>query len=119
MIAEFKEFIRRGDVITIAVGLVMALFFKAIIDAVVAGVITPIVGAIAGKSDFTAIGFDIGDARISIGLVIKAMIDFVIVAFILFLVVKQYMKMQKAVDGPAGPTEVELLTDIRDQLRAR
>ena len=122
MIAEFKNFIKRGDVVTIAVGLVLALYFTKIVDAIVKGVITPIVGAIAGKADFTTIGFDIGSARISIGLVIEAAINFVLVAFILFLIIKAYMSMQAAddvVDGPAGPTEVELLTEIRDQLRSR
>ena len=79
-IDEFKEFINKGDVIMIAVGLVMALYFKAIVDAVLAGVINPIIAAIFGKPDYRNIGFDIGDARISIGLVIQALIDFVIVA---------------------------------------
>lgn len=118
MLKEFKDFIKKGDVVTIAVGLVIALFFKAIIDAVVTGVITPIVAAIAGESDFAAIGFKVGEARISIGLVIEAAINFVLVAFILYVILKAYNKM-KAADGPAGPTEVELLTEIRDQLKAR
>ncbi|MFM2073528.1 MAG: large-conductance mechanosensitive channel MscL [Actinomycetota bacterium] len=118
MLAEFKDFLKKGDIITIAVGLVMALTFKTIIDAIIEGVITPIVAAIAGKSNFADIGFDIGDARISIGLVIAAIINFVIVAFILFMIVKAYNKM-KAADGPEGPTEVDLLTEIRDQLKNR
>ena len=118
MLAQFKDFIKKGDVVTIAVGLVLALFFKAIIDAVVVGVITPIVSAIFGKSDFTQIGFEVGDAFISVGLVIQAVINFVLVAFILFLIVRAYNKM-KAADGPDGPTEVDLLTEIRDQLKAR
>jgi large conductance mechanosensitive channel len=118
VLAEFKDFLKKGDIITIAVGLVMALTFKTIIDAIIEGVITPIVAAIAGKSNFADIGFDIGDARISIGLVIAAIINFVIVAFILFMIVKAYNKM-KAADGPAGPTEVDLLTEIRDQLKSR
>jgi large conductance mechanosensitive channel len=118
VLAEFKDFLKKGDIITIAVGLVMALTFKTIIDAIIEGVITPIVAAIAGKSNFADIGFDIGDARISIGLVIAAIINFVIVAFILFMIVKAYNKM-KAADGPEGPTEVDLLTEIRDQLKNR
>ena len=77
---EYKDFVNKGDVVTIAVGLVMALYFKVIIDAIVEGVIMPIVSAIFGKTDFTQIGFDIGDARISIGLVIQAVIVFFVVA---------------------------------------
>ena len=118
-IDEFKEFINKGDVIMIAVGLVMALYFKAIVDAVLAGVINPIIAAIFGKASLDDIGFDIGDARISIGLVIQALIDFVIVALVLFVIVKAYNHWKAKEEETAGPTEVELLTEIRDELRAR
>ena len=72
MIDEFKEFMSKGDVVTIAVGLIMALYFQKIVEALLDGVINPIIAAIFGESNFTQIGFDIGDARISIGLVIDA-----------------------------------------------
>ena len=100
MLDEFKAFINKGNVVTIAVGLIMALYFAKIVDAVLDGVINPIIAAIFGKSDFQDIGFDIGDARISIGLVIDAAISFVVVAFILFLIVKAYNKWQGS--GGAG-----------------
>jgi large conductance mechanosensitive channel len=119
MFKEFKEFINKGDIVMIAVALVMALYFKAIVDQVIAGIIDPIIAAIFGESDISLIGFDIGDARISIGLVISAVIDFIIVAFILFLIVKAYNAWKGADDEEAGPTEVELLTEIRDSLRQR
>ena len=120
---EFKDFVNKGDVVTIAVGLVMALYFTKIVDAVLNGVINPIIAAIFGESNFTDIGFDIGEARISIGLVIDAVISFVAVAFFLFLVVKAYNKMQAKALREKGPAalapEIELLTEIRDELRAR
>jgi len=121
MLKEFKDFINKGNVIMVAVGLVMALYFQAIVNAVLDGVINPIIAAIFGKSDFTQIGFDIGEARISIGLVIDALIKFVVVAFFLFLVVKAYNKYLAKPDEeePAGPTEAELLTEIRDLLASR
>jgi large conductance mechanosensitive channel len=120
MLNEFKDFINKGDVVTIAVGLVIALYFKTVVDKFIEGVITPIIAAIAGEPSYEQIGFDIGDARISIGLVIGAIIDFVIVAFILFLVVKAYNRMKGPEDeAPSGPSEVELLTEIRDALRNR
>lgn len=119
MLKEFKDFINKGDIVTIAVGLVLALYFKTIVDKIIEGVITPIIAAIAGQSSYTEIGFDIGNARISIGLVIGAVIDFVIVAFILFLIVKAYNKMKATDEAVAGPTETELLTEIRDALRNR
>ena len=120
MLEEFKAFINKGDVVTIAVGLVLALYFKAIVDQIIAGVITPILAAIFGEQDYASIGFDLGDSFISIGLVLGAVIDFIVVAFILFLIVKAYNSWKaEAPEEEAGPTEVELLTEIRDSLRNR
>jgi large conductance mechanosensitive channel len=119
MLQEFKDFITKGNIIEVAVGLIMALYFQAIIDSLLEGVLYPIIAAIFGKPDFRAIGFDLGDAFVSIGLVIDAVISFVIVAFILFLVLKGYNKMKDdAAAEDSGPSETDLLTEIRDQLRA-
>jgi large conductance mechanosensitive channel len=119
MLDEFKTFINKGDVVTIAVGLILALYFTKIVNALLEGVINPIIAAIFGETNYTAIGFDIGDARISIGLVIDAVISFVAVAFILYLIVKAYNAWKKPEEDAAGPTEIELLTEIRDALRSR
>jgi large conductance mechanosensitive channel len=119
MVAEFKAFIMKGDIVMIAVAFVMALYFKGIIDQIVAGVIDPIIAAIVGESSLETFGFNIGDARISIGLVFEAIIDFVIVSLVLFLIVKFYNHLKREEDEAAGPSEVELLTEIRDELRAR
>jgi large conductance mechanosensitive channel len=118
MMIEFKGFISKGDIVTIAVGLIMALYFAKIVDALLKGVINPIIAAIFGESNYENIGFDIGDARISIGLVIDAAISFVVVAYLLFLILKVYNKWKGPAE-PDGPTEVELLTEIRDALRNR
>jgi len=75
--------------------------------------------AIAPRRYFAKIGFEIGDAFLSIGLVIQAIVNFVIVAFILFLIVEAYNKMKAEDEAAAGPTEVELLTEIRDALKNR
>lgn len=121
MLDEFKAFINKGDVVTIAVGLVMALYFKTIVDKLIEGVITPILAAIFGEQNYAGIGFDLGDSFVSIGLVLGAVIDFVVVAFILFLIVRLYnnWKGHEEDEAEPGPTEVELLTDIRDALRNR
>ena len=120
MMSEFKEFLDKGDVVTIAVGLILALYFKTIVDAILEGVILPIISAIFGEPNFAAIGFDLGDAFVSIGLVINALVSFVAVAFILFLLVKAYNKSKAPeVEEEDGPSEVDLLTEIRDSLRAR
>ena len=118
MVAEFKAFIMKGDIVMIAVAFVLALYFKAIIDQIVAGVIQPIIAAIVGESSLASFGFDIGDARISIGLVLQAIIDFIIVALVLFFIIKAYNHWKREEEAE-GPSEVDLLTEIRDELRAR
>jgi large conductance mechanosensitive channel len=120
LVKDFGDFVNKGNVITIAIGLVMALYFQKIVEAVLDGVINPIIAAIFGKNNFTEIGFDIGEARISIGLVIDAVISFVAVAFFLFLVVNAYNRMRPPGEPDASPaTEVGLLVEIRDLLAQR
>jgi large conductance mechanosensitive channel len=117
---EFKAFINQGDVVMIAVGLIMALYFKAIVDAILDAIVKPLIALIFGKADLKAVGFTINKTFFSIGTVLSAAIDFVVVAFILFLLMKGYNAMKKPKPGePAAPTEVELLTEIRDALRNR
>ena len=117
MLKEFRDFINKGNVVMIAVGLIMALYFQKIVNAFLDGVINPLIAALFGKSSFSDIGFDVGDARISIGLVIDAVISFVVVAYFLFIIVKAYNRYVTTPE--AGPTEIELLTEIRDELAKR
>jgi large conductance mechanosensitive channel len=120
VLREFKDFINKGNVVTIAVGLVMALYFQKIVDAVLDGVINPLIAALFGESNFTDIGFDVGDARVSIGLVIDAIISFIAVAFFLFLVVKAYNKYAaKPEEEVSSETELSVLQEIRDSLANR
>ena len=116
MLKEFKEFLSQGDIVIIAVGLVLALTFKSVIDTLLAAVIYPIIAAIFGKPDLSAVGFDVGDSRISIGLVLNALIELIIIGFVLFLILKAWEKVRPR--KPAADTEVDLLTQIRDELRA-
>jgi len=120
LLDEFKDFINQGNVVAAAVAFVLALFFKPIIDAIVEGVILNLVAAIFGQPSFDSIGIDVGDSRLLIGTVITALVNFVIVAFVLFLIVKAYDRWNKeSDDAPAEATEIELLTEIRDALRNR
>ena len=117
LFGEYRDFISQGNVVTIAIGLVMALYFKTIVDALINGIIMPIVSAIVGEQNFDDIDVGIGDATLEIGLVIQAVIMFVVVAFILFLIIKAYNTyVAKPEEG--GPTELDVLTEIRDELRA-
>ena len=116
---EYKEFINRGDVVVVAIGLVMALYFKAIVDQIIAALITPLIALIFGESNIAAIGFSISDTFFPIGLVFGAIIDFLAVALILFFIIKAYNRFKgPEVDEDDGPTEIELLAQIRDELRS-
>jgi large conductance mechanosensitive channel len=116
---EFKEFLNQGDFLTIAVGLIFALYVKAIVDSLLLGVIYPIIAAIFGKPDFRQIGFDIGDARISIGLVIDAIVSFIVVGLILFLLVKGWNRLRRTPGEAEAETELSVLREIREELKTR
>jgi large conductance mechanosensitive channel len=119
LIREYKEFINKGDVVLVAVALVMALYFKAIVDQLIAAVVSPLIALIFNADSIEQIDFTISGTVFPIGLVIKAIIDFVAVAIILFFVVKAYNSWKREPEDKAAPTEVELLTEIRDALRSR
>jgi large conductance mechanosensitive channel len=116
---EFRDFLNQGDFLTIAIGLILALYFQQIVNAILRGILYPIIAAIFGKPDFTQIGFDIGDARISIGLVLDAIISFVVVGFLLFLIVKAFNAMRRTKDSDVAETELSVLREIREELRSR
>jgi large conductance mechanosensitive channel len=119
MLKEFKEFISRGNLVELAVAVILGLAFNSVVQAVVLGVFTPLIGAIFGRPDLTSLGFRVGDARIQIGFVLDTAITFLITAFVLFLVIKAYNRTFPEEEEPAGPTEIDLLTEIRDGLRRR
>lgn len=118
MLKEFKEFALKGNLIDIAVGLVLALAFTTVVTALVQGVIMPLVAAIFGKPDFNDIVWTVGDGVIRIGTFITAVVNFLIIAWVLFMIVKAANRFKKPAED-TGPTEVELLTEIRDSLAAR
>ena len=123
---EFKDFIATGNLVEIAVAFILAIAVKAVIDAFMNGVVNPVIGAIVGKPNldnvltFTVRKGTTNESIISIGVVLTQIISLVVVGLVLFMVVKAYNKMRKPAEvADTGPTEVELLTEIRDELRAR
>jgi large conductance mechanosensitive channel len=119
MLKEFKEFISRGNLVELAVAVILGLAFNVVVQAIVTGVFTPLIGAIFGRPSLSSLGFNVGDARIQIGFVLDAAITFVITAFVVFLVIKAYNRAFPKKEEPAGPSEIDLLTEIRDELRRR
>ena len=114
--AEFKDFMNQGDFVTIAVGLIIALQTVAVVKAIIDGIISPIISAIVGKNSLDQFGFDIGDARISIGLVLAGLINFVAILAIVFLLLKAWNAMKRLTPSDDVDTELSVLREIRDSL---
>ncbi len=126
MISEFKSFAMRGNVVDMAIGIVIGSAFGAIVAALVSDVLMPIVGYLTGGVNFKEMGIVLGEGekapKIGYGSVIDAIIKFVIVAFVLFLVIKAMnaaKKKEEAKPAPIAqiPQQEVLLSEIRDLLR--
>lgn len=110
----------RGNVLDLAIGVVIGASFGKIVTSLVGDVLMPILGLVLGKLDFSALSITIGSASIKYGLFIQSIVDFVIVAFCIFMLIKQVNRFKKSAPppAPAAPTEeVALLTQIRDLLK--
>jgi len=132
MISEFKDFAMRGNVVDMAVGIVIGGAFGKIVSSFVADVLMPPIGMLMGGVDFrdlaltlqAAVGDDVPAVLLSYGVFIQTVVDFLIIAFAIFLVVKAMnsMKGEEEEEAPAAPPppskEEVLLTEIRDALRA-
>ena len=125
MIKEFKEFAFKGNLLDVAVGFVLGVAFATVITSLVADVLTPLIGAIFGQADFSALSIQIGDAVILYGNFLNALISFLLVALALFLfVVKPYNALKQRQQAGEEPElepseEVVLLREIRDALSQR
>lgn len=122
MLREFRDFITRGNIVDLAVAVVLGFAFGAIISAFVEGLITPLIGMLVSR-DFSDMTFTINDSVFRYGTVINAALQFLaIAAAVFFLVVKPLNALASLRGGDADedePSETELLTDIRDLLRSR
>jgi large conductance mechanosensitive channel len=125
VVQEFKEFILRGNVLELAVAVVIGAAFKTVVDSLVADIIMPIVAMIFGEPDFSSLDFTINDAVFRYGAFITAVISFLIIAAaIFFIVVLPYNRLKERMargEEPEteAPEDIVLLRDIRDALRAR
>jgi large conductance mechanosensitive channel len=137
MIKEFREFIARGNVLDLAVGIIIGAAFTAIVNSLVGDVITPVIGLITGGVDFSNIFIVLKDGTpagpyqtlmaaqaagavtVNIGLFLNAVINFLIVAFVIFLIIKQanrFLRKPEPPPAPAGPTTEERLVEAIDKL---
>lgn len=136
MLKEFKKFAMRGNVVELAFGVVIGVAFGKIVTSAVNDVLMPPIGLVLGKVDFANLFVNLSDKptpatvaaakaagipTLNYGMFLNNVLDFVIVAFVIFLIVKQINRFQASVEAPPpGPTkEEQLLTEIRDLLAAR
>ena len=122
LLSEFKTYAMRGNVIDLAVGVVIGGAFGGIVNSFVGDVIMPIIGILTGGVDFTGLSYTFGKAAIAYGKFIQAIFSFTIIAFVLFLVIKGMnatkKKTEEAPVAPASPSSEEiLLAEIRDLLK--
>ena len=121
-IKEFKEFISRGNVIDLAVAVVIGGAFTKIVNSLVDDIIMPIIGVIIGGINFEHLMVTIGTAEIKYGMFIQAVVNFLLIAFVIFSIIKAIntfnKKKEDAPEEPAKPSEdIVLLTEIRDLLK--
>ena len=131
MLKEFKDFIARGNVMDMAVGIIMGAAFTAIVNSMVGDLIMPVIGVLTSGVDFAdkfialdgntyanlKAAKDAGVSVMSYGIFINAIINFLIISFVVFMLVKGVNKIKAAAAPPAPPADVVLLTEIRDLLK--
>ncbi|MBQ7634883.1 MAG: large-conductance mechanosensitive channel protein MscL [Bacteroidaceae bacterium] len=123
-IKEFKEFAMKGNVMDMAVGVIIGGAFGKIVSSLVDDILMPVIGIITGGVDFTGLSAKVGNATVTYGQFIQNIIDFLIVAFCIFLMLKGINKLnKKKEEEPAAPAEPsaeeKLLTEIRDLLKQK
>ncbi len=122
-ISEFKEFAMKGNVLDMAVGVIIGGAFGKIVSSLVDNVLMPIIGVLTGGVDFSALSVKVVDAEVKYGMFVQNVIDFLIIAFCIFLMLKGINKFNRKKAKPeqpatpAGPTQEELLAEIRDLLK--
>ena len=120
-ISEFKDFINKGNVMDMAVGIIIGGAFTAIITALVENILMPIIGMIIGGVSFEELSVTVGTAELQYGLFIQAVINFLLIALTVFIIIKNINKLKKeepAEEEPEEtPADIALLTEIRDLLK--
>ncbi len=124
MLKEFRDFINRGSVVDLAIAVIIGGAFGAIVTSLVNDIIMPLIGVIIGGLDFAALSIQVGEAMIMYGSFVQAIVNFLIIAFVLFLIVRSFNALKrKQEEAPAPPpepsAEEKLLTEIRDLLKEK
>lgn len=117
-LSEFKAFAMRGNVVDLAVAVVIGAAFGKIVSALVDGIIMPLIGLILGGIDISGKTFTLGHAVVKWGLFLQSIIDFTLIALAIFIVIKLINRLQKKEEAKAEvPADIQLLSEIRDLLK--
>lgn len=119
MLKDFREFAMKGNVLDLAVGVIIGGAFGKIVTSLVGDVLMPLIGLLMGHIDFSSLTFTIGSATIKYGMFIQSVVDFVIVAFCIFIFIRQLQRFKKESSSlpPPPSADVVLLAEIRDLLK--
>jgi large conductance mechanosensitive channel len=124
MLKEFQAFLKRGNVMDLAVAVIIGAAFGAIVTSLVNDIIMPLIGIIIGKVEFTSLVWKVGEAQVKYGSFLQAIVNFLIIAFVIFLLVRTVNNMKKKEEPPAPapvvpvvPQDVIILSEIRDLLK--
>ncbi|WP_018659030.1 large conductance mechanosensitive channel protein MscL [Allofustis seminis] len=123
MIKEFKAFIMRGNILDLAVGVVMGTAFTAVVNGLVEGIIMPLIAAIAGNASVADMAITLNGTAIPYGIFLQALVDFLLISLVLFFILKAVNKVrtlhhhEEAEEKPAAPTSEDYLREIRDLLQ--
>jgi large conductance mechanosensitive channel len=107
MLKEFRDFVMRGNVIDLAIAVILGAAFGAIITSLVNDILMPLIGIVLGGVDFTSLTYQVGDAVIAYGKFIQAIINFLVIAFVLFLIIRSVNRFKKKEPVPAAPDTKE------------
>ncbi|TXL64532.1 large conductance mechanosensitive channel protein MscL [Cerasibacillus terrae] len=118
---EFKEFAMKGNVLDLAIGVIIGAAFGNIVSSLVDNVIMPLIGILLKGVDFSSLAIKVGSAELQYGMFIQSILDFLIIAFSIFLFVRLIMKFKKEEEEeePEVDAQEQLLTEIRDLLKAQ
>ncbi len=119
MLKEFRDFIMKGNVLDLAVGIILGVAFGAVVAAFTEGVLMALIAALVGKPDFNALAFELNGTPIQYGRVLTAIINLLLVGAALFFVVKAVHRLREPAAPAPVETDHELLAQIRDELRRR
>lgn len=122
MLKEFKDFIARGNVVDMAVGIIVGAAFTSIVKSLVDNLINPLIGIFLGKIDLSNLVLTVGDAQFKYGSFLNAVINFLIISFVVFLLVKgiNHFRQSKTDETPAQPSEeAQYLKEITELLKEK